>query len=241
MPAIVLKVNKNTMKVKFSDDDTVKTMSFDKIWKKKKKMKREYRYSKAADTKLTTKRLSRYRGLITIVGTQFSPYKLMGNFGRMIEQLRDKEGIFNALIVFNDNTLQWEFAGLNPTTQQGPGGGNAVVRPFECIGDSTGMPTGPFPNLKCSYSVQFPHEETPTMHTAKEIIDEQINRMIRIFLKYPNKDTLYYSTESDSDRIGLGIFSGQVGDDVIDYISKRIQEIPPLVQKARVLGIVPGV
>ena len=69
--------------------------------------------------------------------------------------------------------------------------------------------------------------------TAKEIIDRAFVQIRDLFLRRPDKTTIYYSAEDDSDKIGLRIFAGLVGDDVVDYITKKFKEIPGEVRKAR--------
>ena len=128
---------------------------------------------------------------------------------------------------------------------QAAGGGNAQVRPREYQGDAVGISTGPYRSLDevidvASYlkrMVDDGHtldhsiiDADATTMTAKEIIDKAILRIIRLFLDRRDKDTLYYSQQSlESTNIGLGIFAGMVGADVIEYISKQLRDLPKLV------------
>ena len=99
------------------------------------------------------------------------------------------------------------------------------------------MPTGPYGSLEERHLVQFPTEEYATMHTAKEIIDEATNRIVRLFLDNPMKTKLYFSVNPtdppDSITIGLAIFAGAVGQDVVEYISTCLQSIPAKIENAR--------
>ena len=139
--------------------------------------------------------------------------------------------------MFNDNCNQWEYAGLNPTHRQMAGLGNACARPFEPDGHAVGLPTGPFGSLNERHMIRFPGDDGPVSRTAKDIIDEAIARTTRLFVANSDKDTLYYSIDPEAAvgdlRIGLAIFKDMVGDDVVDYITKGIHEIPSKVHSAR--------
>ena len=82
----------------------------------------------------------------------------------------------------------------------------------------------------------------PPLHTAREIIDEAANRIVRLFLENPWKEVMYYSIDPGSPpgctQIGLAIFAGAVGADVVHYISTKLQKIPFQIHKARVTGVV---
>lgn len=204
---------------------------------KKKSMSRTY--IPKADVHCSTKRLGRFRR-VNVVPTRFNPSRTLGNFGAMLASDEYKQ---SGVCMFNDNTGQFEFFGLNPSMEQSAGGGNAIARTMQHLGHSIGMPTGPFYSLTQQVGVKLgPDDETRT-HSAKEVIDEAVRRIVRLFLANDAKDTLYYSVNpsdpENSRRLGLAIFAGAVGDDVVDYISDEIQKIPVLVQKARVSGIRP--
>ena len=95
------------------------------------------------------------------------------------------------------------------------------------------MPTGPFASLGETYNVSFAGEEK-MIRTAKDIIDEAINRIVRLLVKHPEKETIFYSVDTPtSNKIGLAIFRDAVGADVVDYITAKITEIPRLVRLAR--------
>ena len=59
-------------------------------------------------------------------------------------------------------------------------------------------------------------------------------RIVRTLVANPTKDTVYFSVdEPDSNKIGLRIFRGAVGDDVIDYISAKLTTLAASVRAER--------
>ena len=235
--AKVLRVNKKSVMVN-RGTDTV-TVPFEKIWKcKKKPVIRTFRGGKA-DSVIMTKRIGRHRKLVEVVPTFFDPTQVMGNFQRM---LADSSIRNISVCFFNDNHSQWMYAGLNPTVPQLAGGGNAIARPYEHLGDAIGIPTGPYYSLTQMIKVQFAGEDTASERSVKEIIDEAFNRAVRMQLANPHKTIFYYSADPDDPhgkRLGLGIFAHCVGLDVVDLITKKLTEFPHAIQKARVTGHIP--
>ena len=225
-------VNKASARVVF-DNSSTKTVSLKNITIMKKTKKRFKQIFE--QTVPQTIRHGRYRK-IDVVPTRFNPNHILGNYEKMarIHDYR-KHGV----MMFNDNLHDWVYFGLNPHDEMYPGGGNACIRPLQHLGDSIGMPTGPFASLAEKHNVEFACNHFIDL-TAQEIIDVAINRIIQLFINSPDKHTLYYSVNPndpiESRKLGLAIFAGAVGDDVITYISDRIQEIPRLIQEARVLG-----
>ncbi|MAU01369.1 MAG: hypothetical protein CL608_29870 [Anaerolineaceae bacterium] len=241
VPAKVLRVNKKTAKIYYirSGPKFAIDVPFDKIWKgwKKPAIRKDSFGGGKADCVLSTKRIGRHRKLVEVVPTIFDPTQVMGNFGRMLNDANIRS---NSVCIFNDNTNQWEFAGLHPTTRQPAGGGNAIARPWEYLGDAIGIPTGPYASLTEMKYVQFPGEDSRSLRSAKEIIDEAFKRVVRKQLANPDKDIFYYSAdENDGKRLGLGIFANAVGDDVVEYHTKKLQDLPYAIQKARVTGVAP--
>ena len=232
-----LRVYQKSLSVKLASGTTI-TVPFAKAQiAKKKSMSRAY--IPKADVYCSTKRLGRFRR-VHVVPTRFNPNKTLGNFGCMLDSDEYKR---SGVCMFNDNTRQFEIFGLHPSVEQSAGGGNAIARTMQHLGHSIGMPTGPFYSLTQQVSIRLGPDDSTHQHTAKEVIDEAICRIVRLFLTNDAKDTLYYSVNptdpEDSRRLGLAIFAGAVGDDVVDYISDEIQKIPALVQKARVSGVRP--
>ena len=232
-----LRVYKKSISVKLANGTKIKLPFTNVQIAKKKSMKRAH--IPKADVQCLTKRLGRFRR-VHIVPTRFSPYQTLGNFGAMLASKEYKE---SGVCMFNDNTRQFEFFGLNPSVEQSAGGGNAIARTMQHLGHSIGMPTGPFHSLTQEVSMKFHPDDELQVHSAKAVIDEAIYRIVRLFLSNDAKDTLYYSVNpndpEDSRRLGVMIFAGAVGDDVLDYISNQLQTIPSLVQKARVSGVKP--
>jgi hypothetical protein len=240
----VLSVNKNnkTAKVSYMRSGPAFAMNvpFDRIWKCKKPAIRKDSFGGGkADCVLSTKRMDRHRKLVEVVPTFFHPTQVMGNFGLM---LRDVNIRANSVCLFNDNHGQWMYAGTNPKTPQYAGGGNAVARPWEYLGDAIGIPTGPYASLTQMMVVQFSGEEISSLRSVKEIIDEAFNRVVRKQLANPDKTTFYYSADPndpDGKRLGMGIFAGSVGDDVIKCITDKLADLPRAIQKARVTSTMP--
>ena len=232
-----LRVFQKSLSVKLDSGTTV-TVPFTRAQvAKKKSMKRAY--IPKADVCCSTKRLGRFRR-VNVVPTRFNPSRTLGNFGAMLESDQYKE---SGVCMFNDNTGQFEMFGLHPSEEQPAGGGNAIARTMQHLGHSIGMPTGPFYSLTQQVGIKLQPDDATQTHSAKEVIDEAVRRIVRLFLANDAKDTLYYSVNpndlEDSRRLGLAIFAGAVGADVVDYISDEIQKIPALVQKARVSGVRP--
>ena len=232
-----VRVYKNSLSVKLASGTTI-TVPFTSAQIAKKKAMRRMHIPKA-DVCYSTRRLGRFRR-VDVVPTRFNPMKTLGNFGAM---LASEEYKASGVCMFNDNTGQFEFFGLNPSVEQSAGGGNAIARVSQHLGHSIGMPTGPFHSLTQQVQIKLGPNDSKQQHSAKEVIDEAILRIVRLFLANDAKDTLYYSVNpndpEDSRRLGLAIFAGAVGDDVVDYISDEIQKIPAFVQKARVSGVKP--
>ena len=235
--AVCRAINKRGVTVEFSDGFRC-TVPLDgaSVWKCKAKPK-QHRVPKA-ETYNPRKTVG--RRVVAVVPTRFKMGETIGNFGAMLADptIRD-----TSVCMFNDNLNQWQFAGLNPTLRQYAGGGNACARPYECQGHAIGMPTGPFGSLNEVHHVQFANEATCGWHTAQEIVHEAYNRVIRLLLDHPEKNTVFYSVNPTdppgSTKIGLAIFADQVGADVVDEISSLIQKIPSGVQRARVSGVRP--
>ena len=178
--------------------------------------------------KLPTRR-GRFRRPVTVVPVRFRYGRVHGDFSRM---LRDVHYKMDGVMCFNDNDGQWQRF-LNTGEPDDAGGGNACARPFQHEGHSIGVPTGPFHSLyEIRYNVRFP-EDGSLDRTAKEIIDRAFVQIRDLFLSRTDKSVLYYSAENESDKIGLRIFAGMVGDDVVDYITQKFKDLPEEVRKAR--------
>ena len=146
---------------------------------KKKSMKRLY--VPKSDTKCVTKRLGRYRR-VEVVSTRFNNQRVLGDFGKMLKR---EEYRHSGVCMFNDNHTEFEFHGLHPTFVMLPGGGNAVARAVQHTGDSIGMPTGPYASLDQQTRIQLNTTDDKASYTAKEVIDEAILRIVRLFIDKP--------------------------------------------------------
>ena len=231
--ATVLKVNKTTARVRYPTGDE-KTIPLSHLWKqKKKKSVRTSQFCKAKGDKYIPRSRSQRFALnrrLAVKPVCFGHGFMGGDFHRILTADSARK---ESLCIFNDNTSQWEYHGAHPTEPQYAGGGNACARPWQHLEDAIGMPTGPFASLGETHHVSFAGEEK-TIHTAKEIIDEAINRIVRLLVKHPEKETIFYSVDTPtSNKIGLAIFRGAVGLDVVDYITAKITALPRLVRLAR--------
>lgn len=164
----------------------------------------------------------RLPALVIVQGVAYEgPSVEGGDFYHMIQDPRYKDAIF----VFNDNVHDYTDSVLMPLATQNPGGGNAIVRPWQVRGDARGVPTGPF--FSTLYTVL-------DGGTAKGWIDSGIDQLVLTFVNNPSKKRLIYSVESKGSRmLGVGIFKHQVGDDVRAYITDQIHAVPKLVREAR--------
>ena len=237
--ATVQRIITSKARVKFGDGESL-WLPLSALWKKKRVTTRTAT-KRRADAYCVKKRLGRFRRLIQVVPTRFERGRKLGDFGQM---LGDDAIRMYSVCLFNDNIGQWARGGMG-RPQQYAGCGNAVARPYETVGDSIGVPTGPFRSLAETCKVRFEGEEEADMpeHTAKEVIEEAFKRVVRLFLDKPEKDTLYFSVDPfdppGSVKIGLAVFAGLVGEDVIQEISKGIQEVPTRVETARRTGVRP--
>jgi hypothetical protein len=237
-PVTIMKVNKTTARVQYPKGEE-RTIPLGHVWKQKKKKKnvRTSLFCKNNDNKYTPRSRSERFALsrrIAVHPLCFGHGFMGGDFRRI---LMNSPARYKSLCIFNDNTPQWEWHGMFPTECQGAGGGNACARPWQSKEDAIGIPTGPFGSLTDTYTISFGIGNERMHHTAKEIIDEAIKRIVQVLVKHPEKEAIYYSVDNPtSNKIGLAIFSGVVGDDVVDYITQRIIELPRLVRLAR-LGL----
>jgi hypothetical protein len=161
------------------------------------------------------------------------PHVYHGNFSMMIAQTDLRE---RSVFLFNDNvTCFWRahYARENAIRlNQSPGGGNAIIRPYETEGHAIGVPTGPFSSLDEKTTVSF--GDYVVEMVARDIISVAFDDVVKLFVADPKKKTLYYSCASATDNsIGLGIFKGSVGEDVVEFITREIHKLPSRVHLAR--------
>jgi hypothetical protein len=131
-----------------------------------------------------------------------------GDFSWMIVQEKYRDVLF----VFNDNEYQYKAHRDNPQAKEGcsAGGGNAVIRPFQCLipPRAAGVPTGP------DYQSLTPE--------VKKIIDEAVNTIKNVAIREHYR-RIMYSAENSNGDLGTGIFN--VGEDVKNYIVGRLRAI----------------
>lgn len=143
-----------------------------------------------------------------VIGSIFGGGGKDGDFAWMITQ----DYYRDALFVFNDNEAQYKAHREQATKLGGsgcaPGGGNAVIRPYQCQTPprAAGIPTGP------NYDSLAP--------CVKEIIDEAIATIKRIALK-ERYNRIIYSAANATGDLGTSIF--HVGDNVKEYIVNQLK------------------
>ena len=172
----------------------------------------------------------RFRRPIQVVPTYFTPGKTFGDFVKMIDDpVLRKHGVF----LFNDNHEQFLAAdprGVlfnNPRTHEA-GGGNAAIRPWQQHKHAIGIPTGPYVTLK-----QLVQDLDCASKPSKYFIQSAFHRVVDLIIDNPDKTTVYYSAEHGTKRLGMGIFNGLVGIDVIYALSMLIQLLPNMVDYKR--------
>jgi hypothetical protein len=145
-----------------------------------------------------------------VIGSIFSGGGKDGDFAWMVTQ----DHYQDALFVFNDNEAQYKAHREWPTDLAGagcaPGGGNAVIRPYQCQNPAraAGIPTGPnYDNL------------TPGV---KQIIDEAVATINSIAVKDRYSRIIYSAANANGD-LGTSIF--HVGNDVKEYIVNRLKSL----------------
>jgi hypothetical protein len=227
--ATILKVYKNKASVMF-EDGSRPTIPLKYVWKLKQPTPKKHQSGKANDNKYVVIP-RRLRSLVTIIPLCFGQGFLNGD---NMNILKDEEQREISLVIYNENLRQLLEIFMNPQQPQPAGGGNAIARLYQHLCHSIGIPTGPFQSLNELYFVSL-YGELESWHTAKDVIDASFARLVLLMVKHPKKQTIYYSAESPMCKdIGLAIFRSMVGDDVVDYITKKIYELPRLIKSARI-------
>ena len=145
---------------------------------------------------------------VAIMPVRFKGYQKVGDFEYMIKDSHHGRSLF---LIFENiyDMLEKDVAG----------GGTAVLRPW-CFPQAktpraAGVPTGwtaagGFPDL------------TKQVQYAIDLAFERIHTLLHTY----NFNRVVYSCDAeDASKIGTGIFSKTLGQDVIDYISRRIHHI----------------
>ncbi len=145
-----------------------------------------------------------------VIGSIFVGGGRDGDFNLMITQGQYQDALF----IFNDNEQQYQEHRDKPGDPTGTGcvsgGGNAVIRPYQCQSPprAAGIPTGP------NYNTLTP--------AVKQIIDEAIATIKSIAVK-EGYNRIIYSAKSINGDLGTAIF--HVGDDVKNYIVDRLKSL----------------
>jgi len=187
--------------------------------------------SRPNDDKFLTVRKGRFRKGVTVRPTRFVHGRTTGNYRCMMV---DEKVLSDGVFVFNDNLFQF-LSFLNTKQPDMAGGGTAVVRTIQHEGHAIGIPTGPFTSLdEIFHNISFPEDKgVSKTRTAREIIDRSFQQIIERILTFPEKTVIYYSANTDNDNIGLGIFANVVGQDVVEYITEKLKNLPQAVEKER--------
>jgi len=148
---------------------------------------------------------------VRVIGSIFSRGGKEGDFRWMIEQPE----FADALFVFNDNEEQFLAHRQNPQGDFGcsVGGGNAVIRPFQCTEPprAAGIPTG----------ANGDGYRELTAH-VKQMVDDAVAN-IRNLMATGRYQRIIYSAANASGALGTGIFN--VADGVKRYIVDRLKEL----------------
>lgn len=147
---------------------------------------------------------------IKVIGSVFRGAGKDGDFGWMIDQPQYARAFF----IFNDNETQWAAHRADPDGTQGcaPGGGNAVIRPYQCRTPprALGIPTG---DNGVGYPALTDHVRT--------VIDEAVASIAQA-VAGTGDTTVYYSSDGHG-GLGTGIFDP--APDVTAYILTGIESL----------------
>jgi hypothetical protein len=146
-----------------------------------------------------------------IIGTAYAGPHRYGDFAWMISQPEYADALF----IFNDNEGQFRAFRRDPGTGAGcgPGGGNAIVRPYRCQDPprAAGIPTGDasgYPRLD---------------EHARGVIDEAIALISDLAATGRYRHAFFSCDPEDPDLLGTGIF--EVGGDVRRYIVEQLRAL----------------
>jgi hypothetical protein len=148
---------------------------------------------------------------ITVLPVLFKGRKKDGDFKYMVGRPEHANSLFMVAENYRDMILSTE-----------DGGGTAALR------------TKTWPTAKSPCAVGIPtgwSQETggfiSLLPIVKTLVDLSINRVIAHLIENPNVNKIIYSADSaDDSKIGVGIFKKTLHDDVRDYISSAIHDIP---------------
>lgn len=117
----------------------------------------------------------------------------------------------NTLFLFNGNVMD----DLNPKARHGAG--SACIRPYSTsiIARACGIPTGWMPGR--------PFERMESL--VAMAIDDAITRAANMINLAGYTRVVFPADSTDTMRLGTSVFGDMVGDDVLEYIEKRIQTL----------------
>ena len=163
---------------------------------------------------------------IPVVGRKFVERGKYGDFSVMVKMPQHKKTLFVIMENFIDSIRD----------DVSNGGGTACIRKMcvQHLSDSeiakgvapraVGIPTG--------WSIEtegFPHMDR--LH-IKRAIDLSIERMIIVLHTY-DYDNIIFSADSDPNLIGTGIFKESIGQDVVQYISDKLNSLSSSIPDTR--------
>jgi len=147
---------------------------------------------------------------VELIGSIFSGPGKDGDFAWMIEQPEHADSLF----VFNDNEGQWRADREGKHGGCSRGGGNAVIRPYQCgtlPQRAIGIPTG---------AAGQGYRELGSQEVI--VIDSAVATIRKMLLTGLYKRVIY-SAANESGELGTGIFI--VAEDVKRYIVAQLRGV----------------
>ena len=136
-----------------------------------------------------------------------------GDFSVMIHEYDYADTVF----VFMDN--------VQDSNSFIPGGGSAIIRNFSSSKNAykaVGVPTGWAPGIPF---------ETIDDDQVLQVIDDAFLKLATVVLQYGYRKVVFPCDASDPSRIGVDIFRGEIGDDVVAYISSKFSNLHMLLKR----------
>lgn len=149
---------------------------------------------------------------IQVIGSIFTGSDKPGDFGWMLQQSEYDDAFF----IFNDNEEQFLAHRADPNSEYGcaAGGGNAVIRPYQCITPprAAGIPTGTLA------TGGYPKLTTAVQQT----IDDAVTA-IRGLLQAHSYQRVFYSAANAKGDLGGRIFV--IAPEVKAYVVSQIKTL----------------
>ena len=169
------------------------------------------------DSTLTKRRFfGRYRTRVHVKSVVFSPGDPKTDYVHMVED----PAFTYCLLGYNANHVDFLVSDPDSIFWSDPKrhldrGGNAQIRSYEMKGKAIAIPTGPYASLDMRLSECW-DVLGGKYETVRDLLYGGYARIVRHFLKNHHMDTLYYCADTNGD-LGLSIFRGQVGQDVMAF------------------------